>query len=60
MTEEQEYYYHKGKMDGFIMGTEAGNKLIYDFVSKTSTPPPIVIKCEMNPKICKLLKELKC
>ena len=57
MTESEQYYYDKGRHEGFIEGTIQGTKAITDFVSKSLTPISILIpKTDEN---IKLLKELK-
>jgi hypothetical protein len=60
MNEKETYFYNKGKHDGYIEGTAFGNKLISEWISKTTTPQVFIPITDMKSSdLIKLLQEIK-
>ena len=58
MTESEQYYYEKGKAEGFIEGTQKGNEFIVEHITKTDIPQMIVLNIPADTNVL-LLTEKK-
>jgi len=57
MTEREQYYYNKGKSEGYIEGVQRVQEVLLQLMNSTCTPAPIIIKAsDIDPKI---LEEMK-
>jgi len=57
MTEQEEYYYLKGRRDGFLEGFQRGQVILNELLNKSYKPTPVIIKADsIDPKI---LKEMR-
>jgi flagellar biosynthesis/type III secretory pathway protein FliH len=57
-NERDEYYYAKGKLDGYKEGTRAAQELVTKFFQNQANPDPIVISGK-DINLSRLIKEIK-